>query len=70
MVSSVGNSQDPIGGFITLNGELSGQLIVPSLTLIVNQTHACVSVVLRIVVDCPFVNVTPVVYVPVVVDHV
>ena len=70
IVSSVGYIQDHIGWFITLNVELAGQLIVPSLTFIINHTHACVSVVLRGVVDCQFVNVTHVVYVPVVVDQV
>gem|GEM_PF-1924786 len=52
-----------VGGVIsiTVNVELAGQLIVPSLTVMVIPVFACVNVVFNIVVDCPAVKLTPVV---------
>ena len=54
-ILAVGNSGS------TSNNELTGPLIVPSLTDIVTPVLAWVSIVFNVVVDCPVVKVTPVV---------
>lgn len=61
-----------VGGVVstTVNVELAGQLIVPSLTVIVTPVFACVNVVFNVVVDCPAVKLTHVVYVGVHHGHV
>jgi len=50
-----------VGMLYTVNGELAGQLTVPSLTVIVTPVVSWVSLVINGVVDCPAVNDTPVV---------
>lgn len=48
----------------TSNEELANHVSVPSVAVIVTHVFACDNVVVNVVVDCPLVNETPVVYTP------